>query len=163
MGEALSGRAWWYLVALSVLIALFGIGDVIGGISVDPGITLGLTGLTLAELQAESAIAYDAYDFATRTQGAALAVVGVLATAILLIPYREGQRWAWWAIWSLPAWTLTVLGLYAWVGLAPGTPPPPPMLSGPVLGTIAVVVLLLDRRRFFGQPVKAVSAVAEAK
>ena len=36
------------------------------------------------------------------------------------------------------------------------------MISGPVLGTIAVVVLLLDRRRFFGQPVKAVSAVAEA-
>ena len=62
----------------------------------------------------------DAYDFATRTQGAALVVVGVLATAILLIPYRAGRRWAWWAIWSLPAWTLAVLGLYAWVGLAPG-------------------------------------------
>ena len=34
MGEVLRGRACWYLVALSVLIALFGIGDVIGGIRV---------------------------------------------------------------------------------------------------------------------------------
>ena len=36
--QGLRRRAWWYLVGLSVLIALFGAGDVIGGVSVDPGI-----------------------------------------------------------------------------------------------------------------------------
>ena len=150
--SGLRRRAWWYLVAFSVLIVLFGVGDVIGGISVDPGITLGLSGLTLAELEAQSAIAYRVYDFTTRTQGAALAFYGALATAILLIPYRDGHRWAWWAMWSLPGWTLAVFGLYAMFGLAPGTPPPPPMVSGPILGTLAVIVLLLDRQRFLARP-----------
>lgn len=158
---ALRRRAWWYLVALSVLIASFGVGDVIGGVSVDPGITLGLTGLTLAELEAASAIAYRAYDFTTRTQGAALVVVGVLATVILLIPYHEGRRWAWWATWSLPAWTLAVVVLYGSFGLAPEAPPPPPLVSGPILGALAVAVLLLDRSRFFGHVAMAGRPVAE--
>ena len=153
--NALRRRAWWYLVGFSALIGLFGIGDVIGGVSVDPGITLGLTGLTLAELEAQSAIAYRAYDFTTRTQGLALVFYGALATATLLIPYRDRQRWAWWAAWSLPAWTVGVFALYASFGLAPGTPPPPPMVSGPILGALAVLVLLVDRPRFFGQPASA--------
>ena len=49
-------------------------------------------------------------------------------------------------------WTLAVFGLYATFGLAPGTPPPPPMVSGPILGTLAVIVLLLDRQRSFARP-----------
>lgn len=150
MATNLSRRAWWYLVALSVLIGLFGIGDVIGGVWVDPGITLGLSGLTPEQLQADSPIAFRVYDFVTRTQGVALVVIGVLATALLLIPYRDGRPWAWWTAWSLPAWTAAGFGLYAMFGLAPGTPPPPPVVSGPVLGALAVIVLLVDRPRFSG-------------
>lgn len=145
---ALRRRAWWYLVALSVLIALFGVGDLIGGVTVDPGITLGLTGLTPAELGAQSAAGYRAFDFTTRTQGVSLVVMGVVLTAILLIPYRAGRRWAWNTMWILPAWTVASVILYVGFGVAPGQPPPPPMVSGPLLGAIAVVVLLLDRRRF---------------
>ena len=104
--EALRRRAWWYLLALSVLIALFGVGDVLGGVTVDPGITLSLTGLTPAELGMQSAEGYRAFDFTTRTQGASLIVMGVVLTAILLVPYREGRRWAWNLMWVLPAWTL---------------------------------------------------------
>ena len=142
-------RAWWYLVAFSVLIGLFGVGDVIGGISVDPGITTGLSGLTLAELQAESAAGYRLYDFASRAQGLVLVIVGVLMTLILVIPYRAGMRWAWYAMWTLPAWAFGVLGLYLAFGVDPRQPPPPPMVSGPLLGSIAVAVLMLDWRRFF--------------
>ena len=140
--------AWWYLVAVSVLIGLFGVGDVIGGISVDPGITTGLSGLTLAELQAESAAGYRLYDFASRAQGLVLVIVGVLMTVILVIPYRAGKRWAWYAMWTLPAWAFGVLGLYLAFGVDPRQPPPPPMVSGPLLGGVAVAVLLLDWRRF---------------
>lgn len=147
--ESLRRRAWWYLVAFSVLIGLFGVGDVIGGISVDPGITTALSGLTLAELQAESAAGYRLYDFASRAQGLVLVIVGVLMTVILVIPYRAGMPWAWFAMWTLPAWAFAVLGLYVAFGVDPRQPPPPPMVSGPLLGGIAVAVLLLDWRRFF--------------
>jgi hypothetical protein len=145
-------RAWWYLVAVSVLIALFGVGDIIGGITVDPGITTGLSGLTLAELQAESSAGYRLYDFASRAQGLVLVIVGLLVTVILVIPYRAGVRWAWCAMWALPVWAFGVLGLYLAFGVHPRQPPPPPMVSGPLLGSIAVAVLLLDWRRFFRSP-----------
>ena len=148
--RALRDRAWWYLVAFSGLIVVFGLGDVLVGAVADPGIALGLTGLTLPELEAQSAAAYRMFDFTTRTQGWNLAVIGALLLADLLIPYRAGKRWAWWVLWLLPAWSLGVAGLYLLIGLAPGQPPPPPLVSGPVLGAIAAVVLLLDRRRFHG-------------
>jgi hypothetical protein len=146
---ALRRRAWWYLVAFSVVIGLFGVGDVIAGITVDPGITVGLSGLTLTELQAESPAGYRLYDFASRAQGLVLVIVGVLLTVILLIPYRSGMRWAWYAMWTLPAWAFGVLGLYLAFGVDPRQPLPPPMVSGPLLGGLAVAVLLLDGRRFF--------------
>ena len=147
--SAIRHRAWWYLVAFSVLIGLFGAGDVVGGITVDPGITAGLSGLTLHELQAESAAGYRLYDFMARSQGILLVVVGILLTAILLVPYRAGQRWAWYVTWTLPGWAFAVLGLYLAFGVDASHPPPPPMVSGPILGGIAILVLLLDRPRFF--------------
>jgi hypothetical protein len=152
---AVRRRAWWYLVAVSVLIALFGVGDVLGGVTIDPGITLGLTGLTPAELATQTASGYRAFDFTTRSQGAILAALGVVLTAIMLGPYRDGRRWAWNVMWVLPAWTAAVFILYVAFGVAPGQPPPPPMLSGPLLGGLAAAVLLLDRGRFFGRPVQA--------
>jgi hypothetical protein len=142
-------RAWWFLVALAALIVIFGIGDVVGGASVDPGIALGLTGQTLSELEAQGREAYRMFDFTTRTQGWNLTMVGGLLLAVLLIPYRSGQRWAWWTLWVLPVWSFGVAAIYLAYGLAPDQPPPPPLVSGPILGTIAAVVLLFDRRRFF--------------
>lgn len=141
-------RAWWYLVAVAALIVLFGIGDVLGGAAVDPGIALGVSGATLPELQSQSPAAYRMFDFTTRTQGWNLLMLGTLLLAILLIPYRSGARWAWWALWTLPAWSIGVAALSVAFGLAPDQPPPPPVVSGPILGAIAAAVLLLDRRRF---------------
>lgn len=141
-------RVWWLLVAMAVLIVLFGVGDVLIGAAADPAIAQGLSGLSLAELEAQSAAAYGLFDFFTRTQGLVLVAFGVAMTSILLIPYRQGREWAWWTAWLLPAWSLSVLAMYAVGGVAPDQPPPPPMLSGPLLALIAAAVLLLDRHRF---------------
>ena len=54
---------------------------------------------------------------------------------------------------ELPAWALAVFACYLVTGVDPSQPPPPPMLSGPILGALAVLVLLFDRRRFAGDPV----------
>ena len=147
--SAIRGRAWWYLVAVSVLIGLFGVGDILNGIAADPLITTGLSGLTLAELEAESPAGYRLYDFASRTNGLSLVAIGVLLTTILLIPYRAGMRWAWYTAWTLPAWSFAAAGMYVVAGVDSSQPPPPPMVSGPLLGGIAIAVLVLDRRRFF--------------
>lgn len=146
--EGVRGRLWWYLVAVSVLLALFGILDIAGGAAADPAIAQGLTGLTLADIQAQDPAGYKLFDFFTRTQGILLVVSGVLLTAILLIPYHAGRRWAWWAAWVLPAWTAAVVVAYLATGIVASQPPPPPLVSGPILGGLAGVVLLLDRGRF---------------
>lgn len=146
---AIRRRGWWYLVGVSVLLVLFGVLDVATGAAADPAIALGLTGLTLDELRAQDPAGYRLFDFFTRTQGILLVVSGALLTVILVIPYRAGRRWAWWTAWVLPAWTAAVTAAYLAVGVDPSQPPPPPLVSGPLLGGIAVLVLLLDRRRFW--------------
>jgi hypothetical protein len=148
MMARIRGRAWWYLVLLAAIIGLFGVGDIVGGASVDPGIALAVSGRDLAGLEAESAAAYRMFDFTTRTQGWNLFVIGLLALAVLLVPYRAGRGWAWSVMWSLPLWCFGVAGLYLAYGLEPGQPLPPPLVSGPFLGVIAAAVLLVDRRRF---------------
>jgi hypothetical protein len=40
----LQRHAWWGLVAMAVIIVLFGVTDIISGVAADPGIPLGLTG-----------------------------------------------------------------------------------------------------------------------
>jgi hypothetical protein len=145
---AVRRRAWWLLVAVGILMVLFGVTDIISGVAADPGITLSLSGMTLAEIQAADPVAYRLYDFATRTNGASLIVMGVLLTLVLLVPYRAGERWAWLVTWILPIWSFSVPLSYLAAGVDPAQPPAPPMVSGPIIGALAVVVLLLDRRRF---------------
>jgi hypothetical protein len=147
---AVRRHIWWILVPVSVLIGLFGISDALVGATADPAIARGLTGRTLAELEGESAAAYRMYDFTSRSQGTGLAVIGVLTTAILLVPYRSGRRWAWSVMWAIPTWAFSIPVLYLLFGVDPRQPPPPPLVSGPVLGSLTAAVLLFDRGRFFG-------------
>jgi hypothetical protein len=156
-----SGRARlasWVLLVVSVILALFGIGDVTGGVTVDPGITLALTGLTPGDLQAAEPTAYAAYDFTTRTQGINLIAVGLALSAIVIGPYRAGRPWAWVAMWILPGWSILVFAAYVVFGLAPGQPPPPPMVSGPIVAILTAAVLIADAARFRAER----SAVAPA-
>ena len=61
----------------------------------------------------------------------------VLALAIILIPFRRGERWAWWTLWLLPALWLCLFFLdTSLIGLL-------------ALTLISVTGLLLSLRRFF--------------
>ena len=53
-------HAWWGLLATAVLMSVFGLTDVASGAAADPAIPLGLTGMTLEELQAEGPTAVPA-------------------------------------------------------------------------------------------------------
>lgn len=140
-------RAWWLLVVISVVVALFGLTDMASGLASDPAITTVITGLGVDELLAQDPAGHRLADFLTRALGLNLAVLGVLFTIILVVPYRAGRRWAWRSMWLLPAWALLVPALYLAFGTAPGAPPSPPMLSGPLIGLLSAGILLLDRRR----------------
>ena len=148
--NARPNRAWLVLPAIAILLALFGVSDVVIGITADPGITVAITGMTPDELRATDPDGYRLADFLVRTQGATLATFGLLLTVVLLRPYRQGQGWAWYAAFILPAWAVSVPIMYLAFGLAPDVPPAPPMISGPIIAALATVVLVLDRRQFRG-------------
>jgi hypothetical protein len=141
-------RSWLLLPILAILLALFGVSDVLIGITADPGITVAITGLRTDEVQAASPEGYRLADFMVRTQGVTLAAFGPLFAVVLLWPYRGGQRWAWKAAFILPTWAASVPIMYLAFGLAPAVPPAPPMISGPILAVLSAAVLVVDRRRF---------------
>lgn len=52
-----------------------------------------------------------------RADALASAGLGLFGLAIVLVPYRRGERWAWWVLWFYPLfWLSHLLG-----GLPPGT------------------------------------------
>ena len=158
-------RGWWVLAFFAGMLVVFGVGDVLGGVLADPAITVTLSGRSPAEIQAAEPTAYRLYDFVARSGGVNLALIGILLTVIVAIPYRGGQRWAWWAMWILPAWAALVPVQFLVFGTAPGQPPAPPMVSGPIVALIAAGVLLVDRERFAGAstvPSTAVTASGTA-
>lgn len=146
----LSRHGWWGLLAIMLLFVAFGVTDVIVGPAADVGIALGLTGMTLAELEADGPAAYRLFDFFTRANGMSLLILGLFGSAILVFAFRRDEAWAWWTMWLLPALGVGVLAFYLVAGVDPAQPPPPPMVSGPVIAALAAALLLVSAPRFFG-------------
>ncbi len=61
----------------------------------------------------------------------------ILALVIILIPFRRGERWAWWTLWLLPALWLSLFLLA------------PDLIGLLLLALISLAGLILSRRRFF--------------
>jgi len=133
---------------MTVMLALFGVVDVLGGLRADPAIAVGVIALTPDQLQAASLEGYRLADFGARTQGLVLLGFGLVLTAIVAVPYRRRERWAWAVMWTLPGWATLVAAAYLVVGVRPDVPPPPPMVSGPIIALIAAAILFLERRTF---------------
>jgi len=138
-------HAWWGLLILSLMIVGFGITDIASGPAADVGIPQGLTGRTIEELERESADAYRMFDFSVRSNGWNLVILGSLLSVIVLVPFRRGERWAWWTAWALPVWAAVVPIFFRVAGVKPDQPPPPPMVSGPIIAVLCAAILLLLR------------------
>lgn len=85
---------------------------------------------------------FTAPDPFVRSLGVVLAALGVLIISMAGIPYRNGERWAWYTLWLVP---LFLLGLVL-LQLTAGGSVWPIQLTLPV---IAVPGLLQPYRKFF--------------
>ena len=141
---------------------IFGIRDILSGPSADRAITIAISGMDPAEVEAAEPIGYRLYDFATRMGGLNLILIGLLLTSILAVPYRAGQRWAWAMMWLLPAWSLAVpLAFLGCSDRRPARRSRPPAISGPIVAGVAGITLLVDRGRFVGRVVREASLGVE--
>ncbi len=150
MGERAYERgAWIILFLVAVIFALFGLGDIILGTAADPAIVEAITGMTPEEIGAADPRILALVEQQIRAGGAAFMVGGILAAAIAWTSFRGGERWAWYALWTLPLLNVLIFVIqYTSLDLSTGVLPPP-LLSAPVFLAIAVVGLLLPIRRFF--------------
>ncbi len=119
--RSLQRHSWWGLLAMSVIVGLFGVGDLPIGFEWDPGIPVGLTGMTPSEIRAESGPAYRLLDHGVRAGGVNLIVIGTLLTAVLVFAFRRDQISAWYAMWTLPVWGRVGISpdLRVWRGTRP--------------------------------------------
>ncbi|MFO7549284.1 MAG: hypothetical protein R6X29_10515 [Acidimicrobiia bacterium] len=141
-------HGWKLLIGLVVVIGLFGIGDVIVGLDADPAIPEGVAGLSPDQIREMSPPVATLVDLQVRAGGLHLLVMSVLWTVIVLVPYRRGERWAWYTMWTFPAWSLGVAASFLFVELQPDVPPPPPAVSGWVFFGLTALLLLGTRRGF---------------
>ncbi|MEE9181034.1 MAG: hypothetical protein V3U33_00485 [candidate division NC10 bacterium] len=150
MAERVYERLGWIiLLVVSVIFALFGLGDILLATAADPAIVQGITGMTPEELGAVSPEALILANYQTRAGGAAFLIIGLLAATIAWTGFRRGERWAWYALLTLPLLNVLIfVVVYASVDFSAGVLPPP-LLSAPVFLVITVVGLLLPIRRFF--------------
>lgn len=143
-------HAWRILLGLVLVIGLFGIGDVILGMEADPAIPEAVTGLTPAEIETRSQPLATLVDLQIRSGGLHLILLATLWAVILWIPFRQHERWAWYAMWTFPLWALTVSVAFLFVELRPDAALPPPAISGWVFFGAAGLLLLASRRLVFG-------------
>ncbi len=145
--------AWVVFLVLSIIIALFGLGDMLtGGTTFESGegpTLQGISGMTWAQLQSASPNAATMIDYLVRAGGSHLFVLGLLSMIVTATAFRRGERSAWYAMWLWPLWLalviLVLLSAYKQTG--PGIPPP--LVSGSIFFILSVLTLLLSYRKFF--------------
>jgi hypothetical protein len=142
-------HSWKVFLVISVILGLFGIGDIIQGMNADPAIANSMIGIAWEEVQASNHEMANLIDLQVRSGGSQLLVMAVLSIAISLTEYRRGQQWAWYAFWVYPLFMALNFFIFMTADRQSDFLPPPPMISAPVFFIIFVLVLLLSYRKFF--------------
>ncbi len=149
-------HAWKLLFAMGVVFLVLG-APLLFGVHLDPIHEERILGMTIEELEASDPRFFDLFIFNVISGGVLFLGIAILVMAISMTAYRRGEKWAWYALWSIPAmfigfmalWinagaTLTVLAVVGGRGvLEEGLPIFKFLLIVSLLG------LLLPFRRFF--------------
>lgn len=135
-------NSWKFLLALVAVIGVFGVGDLVRGVDADPAIPLAVTGLTVDAMWETNEPLTTLVDLQVRAAGLHLIVLSLVWATIVLVPFRRGERWAWFTMLTFPAWALTVAVFYLFVDLQPDVPPPPPAISGWVFAALTSALLV---------------------
>jgi hypothetical protein len=151
-GNLIERSDWKVFAGLSVIVALFGAGDILMGGSTYAGgeavLFSGITGTTWDELRAADPAAARLIDSMVRSAGAHLLFIGLLSLAVSLFGLRRGQRWAWVTMWLWPLYLVLGVTTLALTEKVPGAGIPVPMISGTIFLIITVGTLALSARKY---------------
>ena len=133
--------SWILLTVVSFLVLLGALASVGVAYFAEPSADLYVPGISLEELAADHP-ELEASLRGRRATAAAFAVgFAVMMLAVVLIPYRRGEVWAWWAL-LLSLLLLAIIVLLRLILLDSGRG-----VSSALATAVGVVALLLDVRR----------------
>ena len=141
--KAYEKHAWILLFAIGLLVLVSSF-PLLFGVDPDPARIEGIVGMTMSELRASNPEFLDLITFSVRTYGLVSLAWSFLIIAISVTAYRKGEKWAWYAFWSLPAFYIASTAILLSVG-----PTPLELILLPLLVILSLLGLLLPYRKFF--------------
>lgn len=148
-GKWFQRYAWVLLVLVALPILLFGVGALLFGLSLSdfpvglpggPDAVESLTGVTWDETLSSNPAALTLLRGISRVEGLALLGFAIVTIVISSSAYRRGERWAWFTLWTLPAFMIGLL-LHEREGEFIQMPA--------ILLSLSLLALLLPYRKFF--------------
>jgi hypothetical protein len=151
--ETLFERHTWKVFAgLSLIVVLFGVGDVLsGGLTFQTGEDVlfhSLSGTSWSELNTTAPGPANLIDYQVRAGGVYLFMTGLLSLSIALTALRHGDRWAWYAMWVWPLGIVLIEGQLLSSVRTLETGIPVPVISGTIFIIVSVATLTLSYRRY---------------
>lgn len=142
-------NAWILLLVVFILSLLIGIGDFFLAGDGDPALVESVSGIAWEVVKTTDPGVANLVNLLSSLIGSlwiGLSVMGIIVTAT---GFRNGNRWAWYALWSMPLVMLLIFITFLSADLVEGSPSPPALFSAPGLFVMAVLGLLLPFRKFF--------------
>jgi hypothetical protein len=101
-GEKAYEKHAWIIIFVFGLLAVIAAPIGLLGIPPNPPSPEGLTGLTLNEMATRNPGVLGYIGGISRQLGNFMLVMGVLTIGLAAVPYRKGEKWAWYISWIFP-------------------------------------------------------------
>lgn len=137
--------SWVIFLVIGIMVVAGGLPHALG-FNTDPTLFQTISGKTIDGLKISDPMFFNLYQFYFSGGGLSDLGFAFFLIVISLTAYRQGQKWAWYAFWVIPAYFL------AWIILSLTLPPGSRSSLLPPLMTIIVLSLaglLLPFRKFF--------------
>jgi hypothetical protein len=137
--------AWIVFLVVGILTLVGAIPHALG-FNTDPTLVQTISGKTIDALKASSPMVFNLYNFYFRGGGLSDLGFAFFLIVISMTAYRQGQKWAWYAFWFVPAYFLN------WVGLSltlPSESSSSLILPLTVFIILSLVGLFLPLKKFF--------------
>ena len=149
--KAYEKYAWILLFAIGVIFLVSAVPATLG--IPDPATVERIAGMTVNELKVSSPGFYNLYLFYFRFGGLSDIGFAFFITAISVTAYRKGEKWAWYALWVLPAYFIASAAISMSVESNLSL-----LLPETTFAILSLVGLLLPYRKFFPSKAKGTEA-----
>ena len=143
------GSAW-----LSVLGIFFVFGGIVEAFSLVPSefSEEELLGVTLSQIRDFSPKLVDSMELAVQTRGLYMLLFGLFWSVISLVPYRNGEKWAWYALLVIGGIFVAGWLIVSYTGVTTGLLPSSSIPVTIILLILWMVGLALPAREILGKP-----------